>query len=48
VLHAVGQSHEAAAAALAQALERYERKKNLVMAARVRGRLAELQQAAPR
>jgi tetratricopeptide (TPR) repeat protein len=47
VLDAAGQSHEAAAA-LAQSLERYKRKKNLVMAARVRDRLAELQQAAPR
>jgi DNA-binding SARP family transcriptional activator len=33
---------KAAAAALTQALERYERKKNLVMAERVRARLAEL------
>jgi hypothetical protein len=33
---------KAAASALTQALERYERKKNLVMAERVRARLAEL------
>ena len=37
-----------AAAALNQALERYERKENLVSASRVRDRLAELQDAAPR
>ena len=47
VLHAAGRSDEAAAA-LAQALERYERKKNLAMAAQVRDRLAELQDAASR
>jgi class 3 adenylate cyclase len=47
VLHAADQSHEAAAA-LAQALERYERKNNLAMTAQVRNRLAELQHAAPR
>ena len=35
-------------AALEQALARYERKENLVMAERVRARLAELQDAAPR
>ncbi len=46
VLHAAGRSDEAEAA-LAQALERYERKKNLAMAAQVRDRLAELHDAAP-
>ena len=45
VLHAAGRSDEARAA-LEQALERYERKKNLAMAAQVRDRLAELQPAA--
>ena len=39
VLHAAGQSDEAAAT-LAQALERYERKHNLARAAQVRDRLA--------
>jgi hypothetical protein len=38
---AAGQS-DAAAATLAQALERYERKNNLAMTAQVRDRLAEL------
>ncbi len=47
VLHAAGRSDEAAAT-LAQALERYEQKKNLAMSAQVRERLAELQDAAPR
>ena len=47
VLHAAGQSDEAAAT-LAQALERYERKNNLAMTAQVRDRLAELQHTAPR
>lgn len=47
VLHAAGRSEDAAAA-LAQALERYEHKKNLAMSAQVRDRLAELQDAAPR
>ena len=47
VLHAAGRSDEAAAA-LAQALERYEQKNNLAMSAQVRDRLAELQDAAPR
>jgi class 3 adenylate cyclase len=47
VLHAAGQSDEAAAT-LAQALERYEKKKNLAMSAQVRERLAELRDAAPR
>ena len=47
VLHAAGRSDEAAAT-LGQALERYEQKKNLAMAAQVRDRLAELQDAAPR
>ena len=42
VLHAAGRSDEAAAT-LGQALERYERKNNLAMAAQVRDRLAELQ-----
>jgi class 3 adenylate cyclase/tetratricopeptide (TPR) repeat protein len=40
--------HDEAAAALQQALERYERKGNLVMAQRTQARLAELQGAAPR
>ncbi len=44
VLTAAGRSDEAAAA-LAQALDRYERKRNLAMARRVRERLAELQAA---
>jgi len=47
VLHAAGRADEAEAA-LAQALERYERKHNLAQAAQVRDRLAELQDAAPR
>ena len=47
VLHAAGRSDEAAAA-LAQALERYERKRNLAIAAQVRDRLAELRDTAPR
>jgi len=47
VLHAAGQSEEAAAA-LARALERYQQKNNLAMSAQVRERLAELQDAAPR
>jgi class 3 adenylate cyclase len=47
VLHAAGRSEEAAAA-LAQALERYQQKNNLAMSAQVRERLAELQDAAPR
>jgi len=47
VLVSAGRTKEAAAA-LEQALERYERKKNLAMAAQVRDRLAELQDAAPR
>jgi class 3 adenylate cyclase len=42
VLHAAGRGDEAEAA-LAQALERYERKQNLAMAAQVRDRLAKLQ-----
>jgi len=46
VLQAAGRSDEAAAA-LAQALERYEHKKNLAMAAQVSDRLAMLQAAAP-
>jgi len=41
VLHAAGRVEEAATT-LTQALERYERKKNLAMAAQVRDRLAEL------
>ncbi len=44
---AAGRSEEAAAA-LEQALERYQRKKNLAMVAQVRVRLAELQAPAPR
>ena len=47
VLNAAGRSDQAPAA-LAQALERYERKKNLAMPAQARDRLAELQDAAPR
>ena len=47
VLHAAGRTDEAAAA-LGQALDRYERKHNLAQAAQVRDRLAELQDAAPR
>ena len=47
VLRAAGRSDEAAAA-LAQALERYERKHNLAQAAQVRDRLAEFKNAAPR
>jgi hypothetical protein len=47
VLHAADQTDEAAAA-LGEALERFERKKNLAQAAQVRDRLAELQDAAPR
>jgi class 3 adenylate cyclase len=47
VLHAAGRSDEAAAA-LEQALERYERKENLAMAAQVRDRVAKLRDAAPR
>jgi hypothetical protein len=47
VLAAAGRTKEAVAA-LEQALERYERKKNLAMAARARERLGELQDAASR
>ena len=47
MLHAAGRSDEAEAA-LAQALERYQYKNNLAMAAQVRDRLAELHDAAPR
>ena len=47
VLHAAGRSDEAAAA-LGQALERYEHKKNLAMSAQVRDLLAELHEAASR
>jgi AAA ATPase domain/Adenylate and Guanylate cyclase catalytic domain len=46
VQHSAGRNDEAAAT-LDQALERYERKKNLALAARVRDRLAELRAAAP-
>jgi class 3 adenylate cyclase len=46
VLGAAGQTNEAAAA-LEQALDRYERKRNLVMAERVRERLAELRRPVP-
>jgi class 3 adenylate cyclase len=44
VLHAAGR-HEEATAALTDALERYERKRNLPMARQVRERLADLQVA---
>ena len=44
----LGKKPDEAAAALEEALARYERKKNLAMAAQVRDRLAELQDAAPR
>ena len=47
VLHAAGKHFEAEAA-LAQALERYERKHNLAQATQARERLAELQNATPR
>nr|MBA3244340.1 tetratricopeptide repeat protein [Actinomycetota bacterium] len=47
VLLLAGKPDEAAAA-LEQALERYERKGNVVSARRVRARLTELQAAAPR
>jgi len=43
---ALGGSSDGAAAALEQALERYERKENLIMAERARGRLAELRASA--
>jgi len=46
VLSLAGKPDEAAAA-LEQALERYERKGNLVSAQRSRTRLAELREAAP-
>jgi thioredoxin-like negative regulator of GroEL len=45
VLRSVGRTEEAAAA-LKQALDRYERKKNLFMADRIRAKLAELRPAA--
>ena len=44
----LGGNADEAAAALEQALERYERKENLVSAQRAQERLAELQNAAPR
>ncbi|TMK78621.1 MAG: hypothetical protein E6G45_06175 [Actinobacteria bacterium] len=47
VLQSAG-STDGAAATLAQALDRYERKANLVMADRTRTRLAELRASAPR
>ena len=47
VLQSTGSTDEAAAA-LAQALDRYERKGNLVMVDRTRTRLAELRTTAPR
>ena len=47
VLHAAGGSEEAAAA-LAQALARYEQKKNLAQATQVRDRVNQLQDAAPK
>jgi class 3 adenylate cyclase/tetratricopeptide (TPR) repeat protein len=46
VLAAAGRPEEAAEA-LEQALDRYERKKNLAMGAQVRERMAELREAAP-
>jgi tetratricopeptide (TPR) repeat protein len=46
VLAAAGRSSDAAGA-LAQALDRYERKKNWAMVAQVRPKLAELRKAAP-
>ena len=46
VLAAAGRTDEAAAA-LEQALERYERKKNLAMVARVRPKLETLRQKMP-
>jgi ATP/maltotriose-dependent transcriptional regulator MalT len=46
VLHAAGRGPEAAAA-LAAALERYERKGNVPMARQVRARLATLQASPP-
>ncbi len=45
VLHAGGRTDEAAGA-LGQALERYERKKNLAMVAQVRPKLEKLRQGA--
>jgi uncharacterized protein HemY len=47
VLHAAGHTNDATAS-LERALERYESKQNLAMAAQVRDRLAELQHATPR
>ena len=46
VLHSAARSEEAAAT-LQQALERYERKRNLAMAAQVRGRLAAQREEEP-
>ena len=46
VLAAAGRTHEAAEA-LKQALERYERKKNLAMVAQVRPKLEALRQKMP-
>ena len=46
VFHTSGRVEEAGAA-LEQALERYERKKNLALSAQVRTRLAELEAVAP-
>jgi hypothetical protein len=46
VLATAGRTEEAAGA-LQQALERYERKKNLAMVAQVRAKLEELRKAAP-
>lgn len=44
----LGARPDEAAAALEQALDRYERKGNLVSAGRVRARLTDLRDAAPR
>jgi hypothetical protein len=46
VLHAAGR-HEEAAAALSDALDRYERKRNLPMARQVRKRIADLEASSP-
>jgi hypothetical protein len=45
-VRAAAERVDEAAAALEQALERYERKRNLAMAAQVRGRLAQLREQA--
>jgi hypothetical protein len=46
VLHAAGRAEEAAAT-LVEALDRFERKRNLPMARQVRERLSDLQASAP-